>query len=240
MAPTLRKSTQDKTQASADAAIKKGFVRRPPPRRPGRAPLPRHKRYASTKGLVNLKKTWGLQHITIANANSPLLRLPPEFRNMIFKYTLTSKVRLKMYFNSVRRYSRSGFSTRPPRSAVRQLGMRLPEVCRQIYSETATLVYRKNTFSFAVELGMRTWLKKRLPAQLEAIERLELLEGDTKDRDRVCKELRETVCPNIRCLIHKSDAGFVGKIGRRRMDWDSDYISTDDEETWAEFGDGED
>jgi hypothetical protein len=51
MAPTLRTSTRDKTQASTDTARRAGFVRKTRPS------LPRHKLYKRSKGLLNTKMT---------------------------------------------------------------------------------------------------------------------------------------------------------------------------------------
>jgi hypothetical protein len=55
MAPTLRKSTQQKSDASTKAAQDAGYVRRP------RAPLSRKQRYTHNKGLVSMKTPKALE-----------------------------------------------------------------------------------------------------------------------------------------------------------------------------------
>lgn len=59
MTRPLRKSTQEKTVASAEAASKAGFVRKP------RAPVTRRQRYARNKGLVSMKTPKKLQHMYV-------------------------------------------------------------------------------------------------------------------------------------------------------------------------------
>jgi hypothetical protein len=55
MAPSLRKSTQSKTDASAEAAKDVGFKPRP------RKPLTCKQRYTRNKGLVSMKITKALE-----------------------------------------------------------------------------------------------------------------------------------------------------------------------------------
>jgi hypothetical protein len=175
---------------------------------------------------------------TRANANSPLLRLPPEIRNMIFEYAMTMRYNLELYYNRFSELSASGFSNYAHKRQRRFLSVRLPEVCRQIYSETATLFYRMNTFSFATEQAMRVWLKKRLPAQLEVIQRLDLLEWDDEKRVDICKDLKDTVCTNLSSLTQDElNADIIGETRWRRMEWidERDYISTDDEDSWEQI-----
>lgn len=88
---------------------------------------------------------------TIANAGSPLLRLPPEIRNMIFGHATRWRYDVELYYNGFGELSMSGYSTYCSRAMLRFLGLRLPQVCRQIYSETATVLYRENNFSFIAE-----------------------------------------------------------------------------------------
>jgi hypothetical protein len=47
----------------------------------------------------------------------------------------------------------------------------LPEVCRQIYSETAVLAYKLNIFIIGIGIGRsnKKWIKKLLSAQRDAI-----------------------------------------------------------------------
>ncbi|KAF9699565.1 hypothetical protein EKO04_002325 [Ascochyta lentis] len=243
MAPALRKSTRDKTEASAEAASRAGFVRRSGTPRATRAPVPRNKRYARTKGLVSLEKTKGLQHITIANANSPLLRLPPEIRNIIFEHATRKPLRVELYFIRLSRCSISGYSSHSHKTLPRHIGLKLPQVCRQVYAETAILVYRVNRFSFVTKQSLTKWLSKRLPAQREAIEHLELFEGNIEDIDKgktVFQELKETSCPNLRSLTQDKATMNKVRLRQQRAMWrwergDDGFISGDDEETWVEM-----
>ncbi|KAF3051916.1 hypothetical protein E8E11_003041 [Didymella keratinophila] len=176
MAPTLRSSTQDKTKANADAATRAGYVRRL--RKPAhRKPVARNKRYRSTRGLVDL------QHITDANAGSPLLRLPPEIRNIIFEMAAYRSPKTTLHFNRRSQYSGSGFSSYVHKKW-----------------QTATLMYRVNCFSFTKVKPLNKWLSKRLPAELEAVEHLELLEGDAQERAQRFQVLKDGLCPNLRSL----------------------------------------
>lgn len=95
-----------------------------------------------------------------------------------------------------------------------------------------------NTFSFATEQAMRVWLKKRLPAQLEVIQRLDLLEWDDEKRVDICKDLKDTVCTNLSSLTQDElNADIIGETRWRRMEWidERDYISTDDEDSWEQI-----
>jgi len=184
MAPTLRSSTQRKTASSAKAAKDAGSKRKP------RAPLARNQRYKRTKGLVSWRKskkldamyvlsriiTLGFNNLrrrsTTANAEtSPLLRLPAEIRNMIFKYASIPDWSswIGCYFNERHFISRSAISSRAHPDEIQELAISLPRVCRQIYAETATLTYSENCFAFQSELAMHKWLNKRLVAQRESV-----------------------------------------------------------------------
>ncbi|KAF1840402.1 uncharacterized protein K460DRAFT_410992 [Cucurbitaria berberidis CBS 394.84] len=200
MAPTLRKKTQEKTEASAKAAQDAGFVPRP------RKTLTRKQRYTRNKGLVSMKTPMALQSITVDNAtNSPLLRLPPEIRAMIWKFALRSTYGwIDLYYNSIKQISRSGTSTRACETELQDLSISLPRVCRSIYSETATMIYSENTFAFQAEHSMKKWLSKRLLAQREAIrymmlpcmvydgEDLAFLDSKAEIQERVA-----LMCPNF-------------------------------------------
>ena len=85
---------------------------------------------------------------------------------------------MTLHFNSHSRYSGSGCSSYIHQLWQGCIGFNLRLVCRQTYAETATLMYRVNCFSFITQKALKKRLSRRLPAELEAIEHLELLEGD--------------------------------------------------------------
>ncbi|KAH7069369.1 hypothetical protein FB567DRAFT_598974 [Paraphoma chrysanthemicola] len=120
------------------------------------------------------------EHITAvmtANATrSPLLRLPGELRNKIYEYAIGSyyyhldevthsKTEKSRWVKTVGRAYYSPKDKMPQPTA-----FHLPEVCRQIYSETATLAYNLNTFILEFDIGgNKDLIKNLLPAQKNAI-----------------------------------------------------------------------
>ncbi|KAI4616532.1 hypothetical protein J4E80_005806 [Alternaria sp. BMP 0032] len=113
--------------------------------------------YRTRDGLVSLRKTpKDLVPIVKSNTQqSPLLRLPAELRNKIFRHGGTREWRHLNSDNDV-------FRSTPANIA-------LPRVCRQIYSETATLVYSGNLFSFNNVFELNRFVASRKHAQLEAM-----------------------------------------------------------------------
>jgi hypothetical protein len=126
---------------------------------------------------------------------SPLLRLPPEIRNKIW----TLAVQVDRVQVCTRYCTRTSHNLRTKGGAVaveddgavaslhqkfdsdccsiRQLGaFHLPEVCRQVYIETATLSYSSNVFLVGPgSMVYKNWSKKKtLLAQRDAIARVEL------------------------------------------------------------------
>ncbi|KAF2847848.1 hypothetical protein T440DRAFT_455523 [Plenodomus tracheiphilus IPT5] len=67
------------------------------------------------------------------------------------------------------RTSKDNSSMRPGPHLLEDMAITLPRVCRQIYFETATLLYSENLFTFASVKNLRKWLSKRILAQREAI-----------------------------------------------------------------------
>ncbi|KAF2132765.1 hypothetical protein P153DRAFT_173074 [Dothidotthia symphoricarpi CBS 119687] len=171
MARTLRKSTQTKTKASEATARDAGFVGKP------RALPPRRKRYTGRKppvSMISMETHKKLQAKTIANSTqSPLLRLPPEIRAMVFRYALTTSKYLDwvaLFYNC------HGRTTRYRKYVYlcpgEDIAVALLRVCRQTHSETVSMLYAENTFAFASGRLMHQWLGKRLTAQRGAIRRL--------------------------------------------------------------------
>ncbi|KAI4647677.1 hypothetical protein J4E93_004087 [Alternaria ventricosa] len=102
-------------------------------------------------------------HISERNAAaSPLLRLPPELRNSIFAYALYHEI----------------FILGPPDSCAYVVKSRdknllsLLYVCRQIYSETAFLPYKLNSFEICRSrpVSLVAFLKRRTATQIELMQ----------------------------------------------------------------------
>jgi hypothetical protein len=165
---------------------------------------------------------------TMTNATSSrLLLLPPELRNMIYKYALTPKRanRVGLYYNRRSRISRSGYSAYAHKDIAQELAVALPRVCRQIYTETATMLYHENRFAFGREESMRKWLSKRIRAQREAIRWVTLPRGVYEHsfggwvcecRANITKNVMK-ICPNLIEIVE--DKGFDKRLrGRRCQD----------------------
>jgi hypothetical protein len=89
--------------------------------------------------------------------DSPLLRLPAELRNQIFRYALGGETWNFVVRESNRHRVRncSGF----------QHALALLAVCRQIYAETALLPFSLGSFSFNDSDDFEIWLKALNSAQ---------------------------------------------------------------------------
>ncbi|KAF2874968.1 hypothetical protein BDV95DRAFT_564032 [Massariosphaeria phaeospora] len=110
-----------------------------------------------------MKTSKQLEHITVANSKSPLLRLPAEIRNQIFELAFTSpspSSTIHILYQTCTGTARD------------DLAIQLPFTCRQLYAETANMVYSLNTFLFVRQYHMEEWLAKRLPVQRELIEQI--------------------------------------------------------------------
>ncbi|KAF2789250.1 hypothetical protein K505DRAFT_341422 [Melanomma pulvis-pyrius CBS 109.77] len=105
------------------------------------------------EGLVSLDIPEHLLPIAQKNStNSPLLRLPAELRNKIYRYALGD---MRIVIGS------TGKS---------DITIGLPGTCRQIYAETGTMVYQLNVFDFVLRIDyLRDWAEHRLRSQLEAV-----------------------------------------------------------------------
>jgi hypothetical protein len=131
---------------------------------------------------------------------SPLLRLPAELRNKIFAFalgghditiysTIYSTTSCLMDHTFGKDFlSYTAVSSDKEAQGFVKPAFQLPRVCRQIYSETATLAYVLNTFKFDRETltknkgkysgngysTMDLWLDRLLPAQIKAIQSLQV------------------------------------------------------------------
>jgi hypothetical protein len=85
---------------------------------------------------------------------------------MIFKHASTAS----RHWLKIRAYGRGSERWLGAREDDRYgLAINLPRTCRQIYAETATLMYSQNCFGFQKGAVVTQWLEKRILAQREAI-----------------------------------------------------------------------
>ena len=120
------------------------------------------------------------------SAISPLLRLPPELRLMIYNllfegdllvtvHFVPGKYKYQMVENKRRRVHVSGgFRHRLGYFAYdsqERLDSRLLYTCRQIYDEAATFLYARKAFFFDCERNMRIFFRRLRPTQKEAVRR---------------------------------------------------------------------
>lgn len=163
-----------------------------------------------------------------SNAESPLLRLPAEIRNLIWSFACGGQLVTTTYSffrlgddnkggafcyltdkdlvaNAQKSRDLSDYFRRPVRVAS---AFQLPRVCRQIYSETALRSYRDNTFflhsTIASEYGS---FERLMAAQRRAITTVELRSdilyattwcGFTGLRDILGVQ---TILPSVRTLV---------------------------------------
>lgn len=98
--------------------------------------------------------------------DSPLLRLPAEIRNIIFAYALGGHV-----FDTLRIIAHH-YGTAV---AKEQKLSPLLAVCRQIYSETALLLYSLNTFSATRAVYVNEWVNRLGPSRLQAVSKIQFI-----------------------------------------------------------------
>ncbi|KAF2030008.1 hypothetical protein EK21DRAFT_66407 [Setomelanomma holmii] len=122
-------------------------------------------------GVLNVTPKGAEKAQTLNNQNSPLLRLPPELRNKIWRYVLGGNV-LRWTLVSSSRYSLKYRMAPPPGQII--LGLDLLRTCRQIYAETALLPYQLNTFACTEYAGIKGELQYLQPFQRSHIAKLQL------------------------------------------------------------------
>jgi hypothetical protein len=108
------------------------------------------------------------QALTQHNANSPLLSLPPEIRNIIFKEVLGHR--------AIHIHALPGIETldHPAGYPITENEFALTRVCRQIYADTALLPYSLNTFVFTCRVDRDRWVSRRCFAHLSASTTIEI------------------------------------------------------------------
>ena len=82
-----------------------------------------------------------------ANSETPLLRLPAEIRNLIWEFTLGGKIRDVVLLQKRRKFCIQEYIA-VSRATFQRNSHALLSTCRQIYTETALLIFSTNTFRF--------------------------------------------------------------------------------------------
>ncbi|KAH7399562.1 hypothetical protein BKA66DRAFT_565632 [Pyrenochaeta sp. MPI-SDFR-AT-0127] len=128
--------------------------------------------YRLKNGLISLNKTPPhLASTVLNNSLSPLLNLPAEIRTKIFEHVVGGNVFLIGAFRAV--FFRHKDSTNPDYYTFHpERQLTLLRVCRQIYSETATLIFRTSLFRFASCRGLEKVWERLLPAQRDSVRRM--------------------------------------------------------------------
>jgi len=162
------------------------------------------------------------------------LRLPVEIREIICKFAMGGNLVIIKHSEipvQARYPKHHGSAYCGKLSGVKQKrpsAFHLPEVCRQLYSETATLGYALNTFmwnqdDFAgrfVRLCdmLRVWTQKRVPAHINAITdvQFDALPATRGERDIVdVVTSMKAVLPSIKRVYHPIfEFAFVDPLER--------------------------
>ncbi|KAJ8110972.1 hypothetical protein OPT61_g6314 [Boeremia exigua] len=188
----------------------------------------RVKRYKN--GILNLEKTPPHLVDTVRRnaTKSPLLRLPPEIRNQIWYFTMGGQLIAFPNRNhakgcAVMCETRADAGFCCPRSHSNYIyptmrlqveaAFHLPEVCRQIYAETALTAYQQNTFIFkAGSMACLTAAQRRAITKVQInIGRLHChMEHDFLQRWNPITHL----LPNASCILVTGSA--LGYLKRHR------------------------
>ncbi|KAF2118130.1 hypothetical protein BDV96DRAFT_597004 [Lophiotrema nucula] len=140
-------------------------------------------------GFLNLNLPAKSPRAAIAKSNatqSPLLRLPAEIRHLIWSFAIGGNYivitrRIGTYVGLKHESKPMGHSLHgqpATPSNYRPPALHLPRVCRQIYLETALLIYKLNKFVFPrswhyVWEAMDVWIKNRILAHKNAVTMIE-------------------------------------------------------------------
>ena len=181
--------------------------------------------------------------VTRNATESPLLRLPPEIRNIIWYLTLTYElVKLPSIIGTIGgairyRHDRNvdvpnfdRLDDNARQCEITSSAFRLPEVCRQVYSETNLMAYSRSTFTFDFcSLRHCHDLKDLKPVQKRAITSIELdpiavkrytwLNGNFDSIDLLVwwyRPLKEMFFPNLQRIIINKLALEVWKHDARQ------------------------
>ncbi|KAF2253523.1 hypothetical protein BU26DRAFT_501688 [Trematosphaeria pertusa] len=131
--------------------------------------------YRLKNGLISLLHTPDhLVQASVHNSTTNLLTLPPELCTKIWEYALGG---MRVTGSHISRYTITGGTNTKIRHALSLLN-----VCRQVYSEAATIPYKENNFYFCCRHEFGKWHASRKPAHLQAIRTIHL---DPYDMDRI-------------------------------------------------------
>lgn len=155
---------------------------------------------------------------------SPLLRLPAEIRNEIWKYALGGKVYRGVFDDSKAPSTKLSLPRTEPANAAALL-----RTCRQIYAETALMLCSLNKFSFDFAADVCVGVRKLKPIQRRQITAIQLeLLCPAGDPARLCKMLdRDMYMPSksfvtrLPCLKKICVSVFgaeTGAIGEEEME----------------------
>jgi hypothetical protein len=173
----------------------------------------------------------GTDHAPSAQRNatdSPLLRLPPEVRHIIWRFTLGGElVQLPRYcqrgqrgyavrYEQDRSISEHGIISGRHTLRIREMSSAfcLPQVCRQIYSETAFLAFSSSTFVIDSDyLNQNTGILRLKPARRRAITSIEpqcealdlsvtkMMHWRSKLPYAMHKPFKQTFFPNLETIV---------------------------------------
>ncbi|KAH7086678.1 hypothetical protein FB567DRAFT_628778 [Paraphoma chrysanthemicola] len=153
MAPRTRASATTPDSAAPVKQDNNKPTKRPAPKMQSEdraAKRPARGYHTFKNGMLNVAPKGNELALVKSNQNSPLLQLPPEIRNHIWKLVLVGMVFRQQYKNAfigqryVGRSSRSVLKNKPHDA---KNAMAMLQVCRQLYAECAALPYSVNQFA---------------------------------------------------------------------------------------------
>ncbi|KAH7076427.1 hypothetical protein BKA63DRAFT_282354 [Paraphoma chrysanthemicola] len=171
-------------------------------------------------GLLDVKP-YG-EFVAITNRNledSPLLRLPPEIRNRIFKYALCGhKLRPFLSFEHFRTSELQGVVAANRKLAKGRFELLLTS--RQIYAETAALPYILTTFAFQRTYHIHQWLSvlDRHPVQKKRLRYIKTLQCASMPSDSVSEHQCHKAFPLDRfCGLERVELLLYHRAYRREV-----------------------
>ncbi|KAF2132950.1 hypothetical protein P153DRAFT_333723 [Dothidotthia symphoricarpi CBS 119687] len=124
-------------------------------------------------GLLNTAISARSAFMQMASRNSQeslLLRLPGEIRNIIWTYAVGGHlINIRDPYYRKRLSMKSGYHASPLSISAQSPLLhqyvsptfKLPQVCRQIYCESSSLIYTQNCFAFGSLRAIDNWIKNR-------------------------------------------------------------------------------